>query len=230
MTALRDAKSGDAVEVTAFLRRLGLVMPDGDDAAIAHWRELWVVNPALKVHGATAALGWVLEDANRIVGFFGNIPQVSYFDGQPVRVSSARAWAVDKDYRSKTLRLCEAFFNQPGSDVVLISSANAPAGRRCLEFGGAKMPQKDYDKILYWILDASRFIRAGLKKKGQGAAAAWTGGALGAVALNARMRLGGRRPFAPLQDISVISIDEIGDDFDDLWSRKMQEYSGRLLA
>lgn len=230
MTALRGVKPGDALEVTAFLRRLGLVMPDGDDAASEHWRGLWETNPALKVHGATVALGWVIEDAGRIVGFFGNIPQVSYFDGRPVRVSSARAWAVDKDYRSETPRLCEAFFNQSGSDVVLISSANVPAGRRCLEFGGAKMPQAGYENILYWVIDANRFIRAGLRKKGQGAAAAWTGGVLGAVALNARMRLGGRRPFAPLQNITVVPIDGIGDDFEDLWSRKLKEYSGRLLA
>jgi hypothetical protein len=230
MTALRDAKPGDALGVTAFLRGLGLVMPYGDEAAIAHWRSLWETNPALKAHGSEVALGWVLEDAGRIVGFFGNIPQVSYFDGCPIRVSSARAWAVDKDYRSETPRLCEAFFNQSGSDVVLISSASPPAGRRCLEFVGAKMPQVDYEKILYWVIDASRFIRAGLRKKGQGAVAAWTGGVLGAVALNARMRLGGRRPFAPLQDISVVPIDEIGDDFDDLWSRKLMDYAGRLLA
>ena len=230
MTALRDAKPGDALEVTAFLQRLGLVMPDGDDAASAHWRGLWETNPALEVHAAKAALGWVLEDAGRIVGFFGSIPQVSYFDGRPVLVSSARAWAVDEAYRSETPRLCEAFFGQSSADVVLISSASAPAGRRCLEFGGAKMPQADYEKILYWVLDASRFIRAGLRKKGRGAAAAWTGGVLGAVPLNAHMRLGGRRPFAPLQGITVVPIGGIDDGFDDLWSRKLKEYSRRLLA
>jgi hypothetical protein len=230
MTSLREAKPGDALAVTAFLRRLGLVMPDGDAAAIAHWRALWETNPAIKAHAEKVALGWVIEDAGRIVGFFGNIPQVSYFDGRPVRVSSARAWAVDKAYRTETPRLCEAFFNQSGSDVVLISSASPPAGRRCLEFGGAKMPQEDYEKILYWVLDANRFVRAGLRKKGRGAFAAWTGGVLGAVAMNVHMRLSGRRPFAPLGDIDVIPVDGIDAVFDDLWSRKMQEYSGRLLA
>jgi len=230
MTSLRDARPGDALEVTAFLRRLGLVMPGGDEAAIAHWQALWVANPALEVHGEKAALGWILEDADQIVGFFGNIPQVSYFDGRPVKISSARAWAVDKAYRSETPRLCEAFFDQSGADVVLISSASAPARRRCLEFGGARMPQADYDKIIYWVLDANRFIQAGLRKKGQSALSAWIGGMLGGVALNARMRLGGRRPFAPLQDISVLSIDAIDDSFDDLWSRKLMECPGRLLA
>ena len=229
-TALRDATLDDALEITAFLARLGLVMPEGDEAVLDHWTRLWRTNPALKAHGSNPALGWVLEDGGRIVGFFGNIPQVSYFDGRPVRVSSARAWAVDEGFRTETPRLCEAFFGQQDTDLVLISSASEPAGRRCLEFGGSAMPQPDYGEILYWVIDASGFLRAGLKKKGRGGVAAWFGGHLGALALNAQMRLGGRRPYAPLDHIAITSVDEIDEGFDDLWARKLKEYPGRLLA
>ena len=229
-TALRDATLDDALEITAFLARLGLVMPEGDEAVLDHWTRLWRTNPALKVHGPNPALGWVLEDGGRMVGFFGNIPLVSYFDGRPVRVSSARAWAVDEGFRTETPRLCEAFFGQQDTDLVLISSASEPAGRRCLEFGGSAMPQPDYGEILYWVIDASGFLRAGLKKKGRGGAAAWFGGHLGALALNAQMRLGGRRPYAPLDHITITSVDEIDEGFDDLWARKLKEYPGRLLA
>ncbi|MFQ5765517.1 MAG: hypothetical protein ACE5GT_11360 [Rhodospirillales bacterium] len=228
--ALRDARLDDALEITRFLARLGLVMPEGDEAARAHWEALWRTNPALAAHGPEPALGWVLEDEGRIVGFFGNIPQASWFRGERVRVSSARAWAVDEAFRTETPRLCEAFFGQEGADLVLISSASAPAGRRCLEFGGQRMPQPDYDQILYWVLDASRFLRAGFRKKGRGPAAAWLGGAVGALALNARMRLGGRRPFAPLENVTIARIDEIDDAFDDLWRRKLGETPERLLA
>lgn len=227
---LRDAHLDDALAVTAFLVRMGLVMPEGDEAVRAHWEGLWRSNPALAAHRPEPALGWVLEDQGRIVGFFGNIPQVSWFRGERIRVSSARAWAVDEAFRSETPRLCEAFFGQKGADLVLISSANAPAGKRCLEFGGARMPQPDYDQILYWVLDASRFLRAGFRKKGRGRTAAWFGGALGALALNAKMRLGGRRPFAPLESVTIARIDEIDDAFDDLWRRKLKESSDRLLA
>ena len=228
-TALRDATLDDALEITAFLVRLGLAMPEGDEAVLDHWTRLWRTNPALKAHGSNPALGWVLEDGGRIVGFFGNIPQVSYFDGRPVRVSSARAWAVDKGFRTETPRLCEAFFGQD-TDLLLMSSGNESAGRRCLEYGSSTMPQPDYGEILYWVIDASGFLRAGLKKKGRGGVAAWFGGHLGALALNAQMRLGGRRPYAPLDHIAITSVDEIDEGFDDLWARKLKEYPGRLLA
>ena len=114
--------------------------------------------------------------------------------------------------------------------MVLISSASAPAGRRCLELGGSERPRPGYGEILYWVLDAGGFLRAGLRKKGHGAMAAWTAGTLGAVVLNARMRLTGRRPFAALQDVTPIPVGEIDDAFDDLWARKLKEYPGRLLA
>ena len=148
---MREARLDDALAVTEFLVALGLAMPEGDEATKKHWAALWRDNPALKAHGPGAALGWVIKDEGRIIGFFGNIPQVSYFDGQPVKVSSARAWAVHKDHRDQTPRLCEAFFGQKGADVVLISSASAPAGRRCLEFGGSEMPQPGYGEILYLV-------------------------------------------------------------------------------
>ena len=227
---LRAATLGDAVAITKFLTGLGLVMPDGETAIRAHWDGLWRTNPALKHHGDDPVLGWVLEDGGRIVGFFGNIPQVAYFNGNPVTVSSARAWAVDKAYRGQTVQLCEAFFGQDKADVALISSASAPAGKRCLEFGASAMPQPGYGEILYWVLDASGFLRAGLKKKGWGGFMAFLGGLFGSVVLNARMRLSGQRPFAPLDGITIKTIGDIDGTFDDLWQRKLKDTPDRLLA
>ena len=227
---LRDARLDDAQAVTEFLRDMGLVMPPNDAASERHWRYLWKDNPALKAHAPDPALGWLLEAEGRVVGFFGNVPQVSWFGGRPVRVSSARAWAVERDYRSETGRLCQAFFGQKNVDLLLISSASAPAGKRCIEFGGAKLPQPDYDRILYWPLDAFGFLKAGLAKKGRGPLAAWFLGGLAAMGLNAGMRLSGRRPFAALDDVSVARVPDIDDAFDRLWQRKLAEYPGRLLA
>ena len=227
---MRAAELNDAPAITKFLVGLGLAMPEGDAAIRKHWSNLWRDNPALKHHGDKPALGWVLEDAGRIVGFFGNIPQVSYLGGRPVKVSSARAWAVEKEYRDHTPSLCEAFFGQDTADLVLISSANAPAGKRCLEFGGSAMPQPGYDEILYWGLNAPGLIRAGLRKKGHGGVASWFGGILGGIVLNARMRLGGRRPFAALDGIRIIGLDGIDERFDDLWQLKLKQVPDRLLA
>ncbi len=228
--SLRDAGLDDALAITEFLVGLGLVMPEGEDAIIDHWQKLWRSNPALKHHGDNPALGWVLEDQGRMVGFFGNIPQVAYYQGQLVTVSSARAWAVDRDYRDRTPVLCEAFFNQQNADLLLISSASVPAGKRCLDYGASKLPQAGYGEILYWVVDSFGFLRAGLKKKGRGPMAAFWGGLLGSVALNAQMRLLGRRPYAGLGGITPITVDEIGEEFDGLWQRKLAATPERLLA
>ena len=227
---LRKANLGDALAITEFLVQSGLSMPDGKSAIFSHWDALWRHNPALKYHGKYPELGWVLEDTERLVGFFGNIPQVSYFQSAPVLVSSARAWAVDKAYRSQTNQLCKAFFDQSSADVVLISSANAPAGKRCIEFGASAMPQPGYGNVLYWVLNAGAFLRAGLKKRGYGGIAANTGGLLGALALNARMRLGGQRPFSVLDGITIKTINEIDFTFDKLWQKKLKESPDRFLA
>lgn len=228
--ALRAARVDDAPAITDFLARLGLVMPDGPEAVIRHWQGLWVDNPAMEHHAADVSLGSVLEDDGQIKGFFGNIPQVSWLNGGPVRISSARAWAVDPDYRTETPRLCEAFFDQKNIDAVLISSANPPAGKRCLAFGGAKMPQPGYGNILYWVVDASGFLRAAFRKKGKGPFVAAALGLLGSVPLDFTMRLAGRRPYGALDKITPVGIGAIDDAFDDLWSRRKGQLDGVMLA
>lgn len=228
--ALRAATVDDAPAITGFLAALGLVMPDGPDAVIRHWRGLWVDNPALAHHAKNVALGWVLEDAGEIKGFFGNIPQVSWLGGEPVLISSARAWALDPDYRTETPRLCEAFFGQANVDVVLISSANPPAGKRCLAFGGSKMPQPGYGDILYWVVDAPGFLKAAFRKKGKGPFMAGMLGLLGSVPLDFSMRIAGRRPYGALDNITPIGVGAVDEAFDDLWSRRKKQLPEVMLA
>lgn len=227
---LRTASVDDAPAITDFLAALGLVMPDGPEAVIRHWRGLWVDNPALAHHASDVALGWVLEDQGAIKGFFGNIPQVSWLGGRPVRISSARAWALDPGYRTETPRLCEAFFNQDNVDVVLISSANPPAGKRCLAFGGSKMPQPGYADILYWVVDSPGFLKAAFRKKGKSRFMAGMLGLVGSVPFDLSMRLAGRRPYGALDKITPVGIGAIDDAFDDLWTRRKEQLPEVMLA
>jgi hypothetical protein len=227
---LRAATIDDAPAITAFLAALGLVMPDGPDAVIRHWQGLWADNPALTHHADDVALGWVLEDNGAIKGFFGNIPQVSWQGDTPVLISSARAWAVDPAYRTETPRLCEAFFGQNNVDVVLISSANPPAGKRCLAFGGSKMPQPGYADILYWVVDAPGFLKAAFRKKGRGNFSAWLLGLLGSVPLDFTMRIAGRRPYGALDNITPVGLAGIDAAFDDLWARRRKQLPDVMLA
>jgi len=226
---LRPASIDDASAISAFLISLGLVMPAGEEATRAHWQGLWENNPAL-AHHKKPALGWVLEDDGAIKGFFGNIPQVSWMGETPVTVSSARAWAVDPEYRTETPRLCAAFFEQPDVDLVLISSANPPAGKRCLAFGGAKMPQPEYDNILYWVVNASGFLSAAFRKKGRGSFAASMLGLLGSVPLDFNINIKGRRPYGGLDHLTPVSLDGVDAAFDDLWHRKRAQMPDTLLA
>jgi len=227
---LRPAVVEDAQAITTFLAELGLVMPEGPEAVVRHWHGLWVDNPAMAHHRKDVALGWILEDGGAIKGFFGNIPQVSWLAGKPVLISSARAWAVVPDYRTETPRLCAAFFEQTAVDCVLISSANPPAGKRCLAFGGAKMPQPDYADILYWVVDAPGFLTAAFRKKGRGRFVAKLLGLLASVPFDLGMRLAGRRPFGPLDRVTPVGIGNIDEAFEALWQRRKEQLPGTLLA
>ena len=74
---LRKTNLDDAIKITEFLVDLGLNMPKVKNEIISHWDALWSTNPALKHYHTEPDLGWVLEDEDRLVGFFGNIPQIS---------------------------------------------------------------------------------------------------------------------------------------------------------
>ena len=227
---LRNATFDDCIEATALLTRFGLTMPEGEEAIRAYFDNLWRTNPAMQAAKTKPALGWVLEDAGEMVGFFGNVPLLYEFDGKPVIVSNASLWGVDENFRSETPRLAEAYFGQTDVDLLLVTTAIKPTRRIFERHGASPVAQPDLDQVLYWVLDGGGFLRAGLRKKGHGGMAVWTGSVLGAVALNAKMRLTGRRPFAPLQDVTPITVEEIDDAFDDLWARKLKEGPGRLLA
>jgi len=227
---LRPARIDDAPLVTHFLADLGLVMPEGPDAVIQHWQGLWVDNPAIVDFGERAALGWVLEDDGAVKGFFGNIPQIAWQGNKKILISSARAWAVAPEYRSETARLCEAFFSQPNADVLLISSASPPAGRRCEAFGAARMPQPDYAQVLFWIIDSQGFLRAAARKKGFGSSTAWAASIFGALPLEALKRIKSNRPRKYSDDVSVRRIAEINEDFDVLWTRRRKELPGKILT
>ena len=71
---LRRVEFKDSERVTELLRNLGLVLPEGQKEIHKHWQRLWIDNPALQIKGASPARGWVLENAERMVGFLGNIP------------------------------------------------------------------------------------------------------------------------------------------------------------
>ena len=167
---LRNATFDDCIEATALLTRFGLTMPEGEEAIRAYFDNLWRTNPAMQAAKTKPALGWVLEDAGEMVGFFGNVPLLYEFDGKPVIVSNASLWGVDENFRSETPRLAEAYFSQTDVDLLLVTTAIKPTRRIFERHGASPVAQPDLDQVLYWVLDGGGFLRAGLRKK---AMAAW---------------------------------------------------------
>ena len=87
-------------------------MPEKGEATRAHWRRLWIENPAFDDDRAKPLLGLVLEDGGRMVGFFGNIPLLYFYGARPIVIANASQWGVEKPYRSQIPVLAEAYFNQ----------------------------------------------------------------------------------------------------------------------
>ncbi len=230
MTAtLRQADMGDCQEATELLRRLGLVMPRGNDLIEAHWRRFWVDNPAFIRGRAKPANGWLLEDGGRMVGFFGNIPLLYYHGDEPVVVADASQWGVEKPYRDQTARLAEAYFGQDNADMLLVTTGIKPTGRLFERYGAARIPQPDYDRVLYWVVDGGGFMASAFRKKGVAPPLASLAAALAAPLAHAGIVLGRRRPGPAAGAIDLIGVGDIGDEFDRLWRRKRDE-APRLLA
>ncbi|MBL6931673.1 MAG: hypothetical protein ISR45_01905 [Rhodospirillales bacterium] len=226
---IRDAVIEDAAEISALLVGLGLNMPAGPNALNQHWQQMWVDNPAMGDGGKKPMIGKVLEKNGAVVGFFGNIPLRYFFGDEPVSLSAAIHWGVEKEARTETSRLAEAYFDQPDADVLLVTTTNRAAGRLFLKNGYLTVPQPDYDQALYWITGAAGFMEAALRKKGLPSGLAVPLSAMGGLLAKLAMAVTRRRPKASNHPVQVIEVGEIDDSFDDLWAAKRGE-AKRLLA
>jgi hypothetical protein len=220
---LREAKYKDSETATELLRELGLILPEGRENINKHWHRLWVDNPALQIEGSSPARGWVLEDAERMVGFFGNIPLLYDYGGRPVIVADASQWGVKKNYRGETSRLAEAYFTQKNAALLLVTTGIKPTGRIFTRYGGLPVPQAGCDQVLLWVLDPRGFMQAGLMKKGINKNIAAMIACTSAPIARAGMMLSSHSPSGRAENIDQINVDQIEDEFDGLWVRKRGE-------
>ena len=220
---LREANFEDCETATELIRTLGLIIPEGQDEIRHHWRRFWIDNPALNVNGPNLAKGWLLENNGRTVGFFGNIPLLYDYGGQPIIVANASQWGVEKEFRNETQRLADSYFKQKNADLLLVTTGIKPTGRIFEHYGGLAVPQPNYDQILYWVLNAQGFMKAGLMQKGFHKKFASTLAQTGGLVASAAITLSGHRTYGNSGNIDTLKIDDIGDDFNDLWRRKRDE-------
>lgn len=218
---VRPASLADGPEATDLLRRLGLIMPTGDQAVAAHWRRLWLDNPALRHAGCDPLPGWVLEADGRMVGFFANYAQTYWQGERRLTVAIASQWGVEKPHRDATALLSDAYFAQPNVDMILVTTGIKATGRLFQRYGGLPVPQPGLDRVRLWITDSGDFLAATLRKKG------WPGAAL---ARHLRLPVRMTWPAAPRRPVTVDSTATFDSRFDRLFAAKRREGPTRLFA
>lgn len=226
--SLRDATLADAEPVRELSRSLGMLVPEERGAMDEIWKRLWTRNPAATSGDMAGLAGWVLEADGRVVGFFGSIPRRYRFGARTLRVATANNWAVLRPFRTHTNELAKKFFGQVGFDMWMSNTTIQAAERIFARFGARPMPQRDYLRVHYWVLDAGGFLRAALRKLDLRDSVVAAGGGALAPFLAAGLAVRGRPRRIRGVDPEAIPLSAVGDDFDDLWLRRLGE-GGKIL-
>jgi hypothetical protein len=222
----REVQFSDFEAVAALKSRSGL-----SSDSLENWHRIWRDNAAVKFATTPLCKGWVLEADGRIVGYLGSVPLLYQLGERPLLAATASGFAVDPAYRALSLGLLASFYRQKNIDLFLNTTAIESVGKLAAGFQAQRLPQEDYDTVLFWVLDARGFVNAVAKKFGRTGALATVGTALGSLALKAKSVLHGGRHISASQrfKITEILVSQVGDDFELLWLRKLAE-KNRLFA
>jgi hypothetical protein len=176
-------------------------------------------------------MGHVLEAKGRIVGYHGSIPLLYRYGDRTLLAATGTSLVVDAQYRFHGMSLVGAFWRQENIDLLMVSTAVESLGKMSRLFRAETLPQPDYDTVLFFVLNSRHFANAVVKKlgvrEGMSGLAAW----VGSLSLRIESTIHGRGPGSLQRKLHVtkIRMDHIGDEFDDLWQRKLTE-KPRLLA
>lgn len=223
---LREAFFSDFRGVAELKRRWGLF-----EDSIETWEHLWKQNPALAHMRSEPPIGWVLEAEGKIVGYLGNIALLCRYGDRVLTAVAGHGLAVDPPYRMLSLTLVAAFFRQKAVDLYLSTTAIEAVGRMARAFKCNPLPHVDYQTVLFWVLRPYPFAKSIMKMLGTNPRLARLGGVLAFLAISTDKLVRRRWPRKSSVDLAVtdISVREIGDSFQDLWQRKVNE-EHRLLA
>ena len=222
----REAQMSDFTRVAALKTRSGL-----SSDSLENWKRLWQDNPAILQAKQPLAMGWVQEADGEIVGYLGSIPLLYQYGEQTLLAVAATCYAANPSYRAMSVSLVGSFFRQTGCDFFLDTTATPAAGRVLSGFKALPLPQAHYEEVLFWVLDSNSFVQAALNKLQVSNVVGRAAALLGSPALRLDIAVRARRPRPSSRRLScrVMRIDEIGDEFGDLWLRKVRERP-RLLA
>jgi hypothetical protein len=218
--SVREAQFSDFESIHSMNLRLG----QGADS-IENWNRLWRDNPALKETQAKSRIGWVLEDAGKITGFLGSIPLAYRFQGQVLSAAATCRFAVEPSYRGFTHMLVNSFFRQKDIDLFLNTTATVGAGKMMSALRALPVPQAEYGRVLFWVLQPAKFTEAVLHRAGLPSGVSRMGGFAGSFAIRGDIALRSRKPGKVSQrfEIASLGLDEIGFDFSRFWQERANQ-------
>jgi hypothetical protein len=224
---VRDAQFSDFGAVAELKSRWGL-----DPDSLENWERLWHRNPALSDAPCDRPIGWVLESDGKVVGYLGNISLLYHFGDKRLSAVTSSGLVIEPEFRSVSLSLVAAFYRQRSVDLYLTTTAIEAAGKIARKFKSDALPQEDYETMMFWVLRPYPFAQALMKKLQLGSALSVTGAVLTSFVVGSDRVLRGRWPKRSSRGHTVveIAVNEIGDEFQSLWTEKLNEGPRRLLA
>ena len=222
----REAQFSDFEKV----RDLNLRLGQGPDS-VENWRRLWLENPALADGNGSSPIGWVLETSQGIVGFLGSIPLLYDFEGSGLRAAATCRFAVEPAYRAFSRLLVVSFFRQKNVDLFLNTTATVAAGKIMMALKASPLPQPDYGTVLFWVLDTRGFTKEVFRKLGMKTTLMAPATAVASLVMkgDAAFRARGPKYKRSQLDTREIALQDIGEDFPQLWADSAKE-SKKLSA
>jgi hypothetical protein len=224
--SVREAQFSDFPSVSALGKRHG----QGPDS-IENWERLWRSNPAIHDGNAPARIGWVLEASGEVVGFLGGIPLLYDYEEKTLIASATCRFAVDPAYRASSHLLMTSFLRQKDVDLLLNTTATPSAGKIMTALRATQVPQRNYETVLFWVLNAGQFSKAVSKKIGLPMSIKTPVSGVCALLLKAESTVRGRKPRLRKEQYrtEIRSIDELGSEFDQFCSSQAYD-TRRLMA
>lgn len=214
---IREAHFDDYEKIAALQLRNGLV-----PRPRARWQALWERNPA---HRANSAIGWVIETGpGEIGGYIGNLPLLYRFKGEEIRAATPYSWATDPACRGYSLALLDRVVRQPGVDLIVCTTPNAPASRVYTAVQFRKIPAGDWEKSHFWITGYRGFAKSALRS--QNIPGLLASPAAGALYVRDALRGLGRARLDPQFEI----LTRFDSRFDRFYADLAREHRDRLFA
>lgn len=215
---IREATLGDYESIAALTARNGLAIKTRAD-----WEHLWTDNPVYKKLLGWP-IGWVVENGSGIVGFLGNIPISSHFDGREIIGSSIHAFSLDSAHRGGGLLLLGRLLESDSKvEFIIGSTANANSSKVLDRAGVARVPTGDWANTAFWITNYDGFLRSTAAAKGWPKLLAFPGSA----ALAVRDKVW--KKTWPEQELALRECSHFDGRFDIFWEDLKRAYPRRFL-